>query len=231
MKRFIIVSGLVSAFVVAPAQAQEGRFYVGGFVGDRFGSGQTFRGANLAGDPRVIRTPTKDAVTGGITLGAIVGEGHWGRLRVEGELAASRNKLNRLVLNNVERQLLEGRKSVTTQMVNLAYDTPKIANLVRFSVGGGIGNGNIDYDIRYNVTATGPTINIPTSASGHLAYQAIAGVTVSVVPHLELVADARYLRIGAHDVERFNQSAGTLDSVLDTHFHSTAATVGFRYIL
>lgn len=210
---------------------QDKRFYVGGFIGDRFGSDQTFRGANLAGEPRVIETPTKGDVTGGIVIGAIAAQGEWGRARVEGEFSASRNSVERLILNGVRRELTEGRKSITTEMVNLVYDTPKIANLVRFSVGGGIGNASIDYDIRYNVSAAGPAINIPTSVSGHIAYQAIGGASISLGRRVELTTDVRYLRVSSHEIERFNATAGTLDSVLGARYHSLAATAGFRFYL
>ena len=241
MRNFTIVAaGLGAMLIAAPAFAQdapgqnpeqEKRVYVGGFVGDRFGSGQTFRGANLAGQPRVIETPTKDNVTGGIVVGMVAARGDWGRVRVEGELSASQNSVKRLVLNDVRRELLEGRKSLTTEMVNLVYDTPKVANLVRFSLGGGIGNGSIDYDIRYNVSAAGPAINIPTSVSGHIAYQAIGGAAISVGRRVELTTDVRYLGVTGHQVERFNATAGTLDSVLRTRYHSVSATVGFRFFL
>ncbi len=232
-----IAIGLGAILLAAPAFAQdEGttpdkRFYVGGFIGDRFGSKQTFRGANIAGEPRVIETPTKDHVTGGLLVGAIAGQGNWGRARVEGEITASQNSVKRLILNDVRRDLLEGRKSITTEMVNVIYDTPKLANLVRLSVGGGVGNGSIDYDIRYNVSAAGPAINIPTSVSGHLAWQGIAGASVSLGRRVELTTDVRYLRITGHQIERFNATAGTLDSVLSTRYHSIAATAGFRFYL
>ena len=225
------LAAALSAATASAAHADDGHFYVGGFVGDRFGNNEHFRGANLAGDPRVIQTPTKDGIFGGVTLGAVVARGKWGRARVEGEISASRNTVNRLILNDVQRQLLEGRKSTTTEMVNVVYDTPKLANLVRFSIGGGIGAAGIDYDVRYNVSAAGPTINIPTSVAGQIGYQAIGGMTVDVAPHLELTADVRYLTIAHHQIERFNQSMGTLDSVLNARYHSTAASIGFRYFL
>ncbi|MDF0487876.1 hypothetical protein PX554_07020 [Sphingomonas sp. H39-1-10] len=239
LKSTVIALGLASVFAVAPAFAQDGpdapqpekRFYVGGFLGDRFGSGQTFSGANITGQPRVIETPTKADVTGGVMIGAVAAQGDWGRVRVEGELSASQNSIKRLVLNNVRRELLEGRKAITSEMVNVMYDTPKIANLVRLSAGAGVGNASIDYDIRYNVSASGPAINIPTSVSGHLAWQAIGGASVALGRRVELTTDVRYLRVSEHQVERFNATAGTLDSVLGTRYHSLAATAGFRFYL
>jgi len=235
----LVALGFAGALAGAPAFAQDEQtapeankhFYAGAFLGDRFGSDQTFSGANITGQPRVIETPTKDHVTGGVMIGAVAAQGDWGRMRVEGELSASQNSIKRLVLNDVRRDLLEGRKSITSEMVNVIYDTPKIANLVRLSAGGGVGNASVDYDIRYNVSATGPAINIPTSVSGHLAWQAIGGASVALGRRLELTTDVRYLRVTEHQVERFNATAGTLDSVLGTRYHSLAATAGFRFYL
>jgi opacity protein-like surface antigen len=240
MRRMTLIAlGLVSVVAAAPAFAQDEqdapasdkRFYVGGFLGDRLGGDQTFSGSNIAGQPRVIDTPTKDHITGGLMIGVVAAQGDWGRMRVEGEVSASQNAIKRLVLNDVRRDLLEGRKSITSEMVNVMYDTPKLANLVRLSVGGGVGNASIDYDVRYNVSATGPAINIPTSVSGHLAWQAIGGASISLNRRVDLTTDVRYLRVSEHQVERFNATAGTLDSVLATRYHGVAATAGFRFYL
>lgn len=230
---------LAGALLAQPAFAQSstsgdedhGRFYIGGFVGARFGDDQTFRGATVAGDPRKIETTSDADVMGGVVLGAVAAQGDWGRARVEGELGASRNSLKRLKLNGTGRELLEGRTSITTTMVNLIYDTPKVGNLVRFSAGGGVGMAGVDYDIRYKVAAAGPAITIPTSASGHLAFQAIGGASIALGKRVELTADVRYLHVTGHQVERFNATAGTLDSVLQTRSHNLAATAGFRFFL
>lgn len=240
LKAFLFAMGLGASAgglsTMANAQAGEssdgGRtFYVGGIVGDRLGRDQTFRGANLANQPRVIEARLKDGVLGGLVLGAVAANEDWGRLRVETELSANRNSLKRLALNGTGRELLEGRRSITSELVNVVYDTPKLANLIRLSVGGGIGAAAVDYDIRYNVGPTGPAINIPTSVSGHLAWQAIGGASVAIGPRVELTSDVRYFRLTGHQVERFNATAGTLDSVLRTRHSSIAATAGFRFFI
>jgi opacity protein-like surface antigen len=229
-RHFYSLPALIAAATLsAPAQAEDGQLYGAIFVGDRLGSDQTFSGANLAGAPRVIESPTKDGVIGGAVLGVIAKEGSWGRLRAEGEIAASKNSVKRLILNDVERELLEGRKSATTVMANLVYDTPKLLDRVRFSVGGGFGVAAIDYNIRYNVSAAGPAILIPTNVSGRLGIQAIGGVSVDLTPRFALTADVRYLHVDAHQVERFNQTAGTLDSTLRAKYDSTSVTTGVRY--
>jgi opacity protein-like surface antigen len=239
--RSLMCNVLVScaAIMSTPAIAQErfgsegergaGSIYLGGFLGDRFGREQTLSGANVAGQPRVIDTSAKDGLTGGLVIGAVAAAGSWGRARVEAEFAASRNNLDALSLNGQQRALLEGRRSASTQMVNIIYDTPQIAGRLRLSVGGGVGHGAVDYDTRYLVAAAGPEINIPTSVSGNVAWQGIAGASFALGGGLELTTDVRYSRVGRHQVERFNATAGTLDSVLSTRYNNLAATAGFRY--
>ena len=225
----ILPALVLTTMAVSPAHAEDGKIYGAIFVGDRFGEDQTFSGETLSGQPRVIESPTKDGVIGGAVLGAIVKEARWGRIRAEAEIAASKNSVSRLILNGQERELLQGRKSVTTVMANLVYDTPKVLDRVRFSVGGGFGAASIDYNIQYNVAAAGPTILIPTNQSGRFALQAIGGVSVDVTERFALTADVRYLHVDTHQVERFNQTAGTLDSTLKAKYHSTAVTAGVRY--
>ena len=233
---FAIVTASV-LLIATPALAQDrstteptaGSLYLGGFLGDQFGRKQTLSGANPAGQPRAIETSAKDGLTGGLVIGAVAATGPWGRARVEVELAASRNKLNTLSLNGQRRALLEGNRTATTQIVNFIYDTQRIAERIRFSLGGGVGHGSIDYDTRYLVTANGPQINIPTSVSGKVAFQGIAGGSVVLGKALELTSDVRYSRVARHQVERFNATAGTLDSVLSTRYSNLVATAGFRY--
>lgn len=231
MKRALIFLPVLALMSVIPTQAsaKDANIYGGLFIGDRLGEGQTFEGANIAGAPRVIQTPTKDGLVGGAMIGVVVADANWGRIRTEAELSAGKNDIRRLTLNGVQRELLSGRKSVTTTMLNVAYDTPKIWDRIRFTVGGGAGAASIDYDIEYNVAAAGPRIQIPTNATGKLALQAIGGVSFEVAKNFELTADARYLHVGKHNVERYNFSTGTLDSVLRTDYDSTSITAGLRF--
>ena len=114
-------------------------------------------------------------------------------------------------------------------MLNIAYDTPRIFDRVRLTAGAGFGLAAIDYDIQYNVAAAGPAISISTNQSGRLAYQLIGGASVELTDGLELTGDVRYFEVGSHQVERFNLTTGTLDSVLGTKYRSTRVTAGIRY--
>lgn len=236
MKKFagsLLATALVFP-VVAHAQDegvhdQSGDVYVSIFVGDNLGRGQVFDGAAIGGAPRKIETPTKDGLIGGGAIGVIVADTGYGRVRAEAEFSASKNDITDLVLNDVPRDLVRGRKSVTAGMLNVAYDTPLIFDRVRFTAGAGLGLAAIDYDIQYNVAAAGPAISISTNQSGRLAYQLIGGASVSLTDRLELTGDVRYFKVGSHQIERFNLTAGTLDSVLNTSYRSTRLTAGVRY--
>ena len=137
----------------------------------------------------------------------------------------------------MRRGLIDGESQVTTQMVNIAYDTPRWGKL-RGMVGAGVGAASFDYDIQYDVGATpgapaggsiGPIINIPTSTSGRLAYQLMIGGQYELSPSWELTAELRYLWGDDHKIERFNQTTGALDSVLDAKYESSAVTFGARH--
>ncbi len=193
-----------------------GDIYVSVFVGDNLGRDQRFEGATVGGAARNIETPTKDGLIGGAAIGVIVSDSGIGRFRTEAEFSAGKNDIKELVLNDVPRDLVRGRKSVTAGMLNIAYDTPRIFDRVRLTAGAGFGLAAIDYDIQYNVAAAGPAISISTNQSGRLAYQLIGGASVELTDGLELTGDVRYFEVGSHQVVRFNLTTGTLDSVLGT---------------
>lgn len=229
MKVFFGAAAMAAAVLASTgARADDGRFYVSGFLGDNIGVTQKLNGQTAGGLVRNIEAPVQDDISGGVALGIVAKQGDWGRVRLEGEFTARDNNLDKLVLNGVRRQLLGGDTSVTAEMVNFAYDTPKYWNLVRFSVGGGVGIASVDYNINYLVTAAGPQIAIPSSITT-LGYQAIAGASLEVADGIELITDARYFGVADQKAERFNASAGTLDSVLTAKYASATVNVGLRY--
>lgn len=236
-KLFALALALGAGSCASTALADDGRFYVGGFAGVNLGEEQSFSGANLAGAPRRIDAPQDDGALAGLVVGFVASEGEWGRLRFEAELASRKNDVEKLTLNGVQRRLIDGETQVTTQMVNVAYDTPRWGKL-RGMIGAGVGAASFDYDIQYDVGGVpgapagapiGPIINIPTSASGRLAYQAMIGGQYELSPSWELTAELRYLWGDDHKVERFNQTTGALDSVLDATYESSAVTIGARH--
>lgn len=227
-KTAILGAALAATLGAGAAHAADTPFYAGGFAGASFDDQHLFKGATPTGAARRIETPVKDGAYAGLTLGAVVVDADWGRVRVEGELASRQNKVEKLVLNDVQRQLIEGAKTATTTMINVAYDTPKVFDRVRFSVGAGVGHASLDYDVRYMVTANGPFIAIPTSV-GVVGYQAMAGAQYDLTDRIELTTDVRYFEAGDHQVERFNHTTGALDSVLDADYSAVSVTAGARF--
>jgi hypothetical protein len=49
------------------------------------------------------------------------------------------------------------------------------------------------------------------------------------MPGIELTTDARYFGVADQKAERFNASAGSLDSVLTAKYASATVNMGLRY--
>jgi opacity protein-like surface antigen len=220
--------------LVTPAAAQDddssGGVYISGSVGVVTSDDQLINGATAAGAPRRIITDMDRGLAFALALGYATKDADWGRVRGELEFAKQKAELKALSLNAVDRALIgEPDKSVKTGMFNIYYDTPAFVGPVRAEFGAGIGKSKMDYNVRYNVTATGPAIQILTNPS-QSAYQLIAGLSGRVSSGLELFTQFRYLDVKDHKVERFNTTAGALDSVLDAEYSSKSISVGLRYV-
>jgi opacity protein-like surface antigen len=222
------------AFLASPASAQDGDssggVYVSGSAGLVLSDDQLINGFTAAGAPRRIVTDMDKGSAFALALGYATKDADWGRFRTELEFAKQKADLRALSLNAVDRALIgEPDKSVKTGMFNIYYDTPAFVGPVRAEFGAGIGKSKMDYNIRYNVTATGPAIQILTNPSQG-AYQLMAGLSGRVSGGLELFTQFRYLKVKDHKVERFNTTAGALDSVLDAEYSSKNVNIGLRYI-
>ena len=231
----ILASTIAALSVTAtPALAQDesatGGVYVSGSAGVVKSDDQFINGANAAGAPRRIITDMDKGSTVAIAIGYATKDANWGRVRGELEFAKQKADLDALSLNGVNRALIgKPDKSAKTGMLNVFYDTPAFLGPVRAEFGAGIGKSKMDYNIRYNVSATGPAIEIPTNpAQG--AYQLMAGLSGRVAGGLELFTQFRYLKIKDHKVERFNRTAGTLDSILAAEYSSKSFNFGLRYV-
>ena len=225
---------LALAANTSPALAQDestsGGIYVSGSAGIVKSDDQLINGANAAGMPRRIITDLDKGSAFAVALGYATKDASWGRVRGELEFSRQKADLDALSLNGVNRALIgEPDKSVKTGMLNVFYDTPAFIGPVRAEFGAGYGRSKIDYNVRYNVTATGPAIEIPTNPSQG-AYQLMAGFSGRISGGLELFTQFRYLKLKDHRVERFNRTAGTLDSTLDAEFSSKSFNFGVRYV-
>lgn len=221
---------LLTSPAIAQTMSETGGFYASGAVGAAFADDQLINGSTAAGAPRRIITDMRRGTTFALAAGYATKDAIWGRVRGELEFARQTADLEALSLNGVARAIGSGSgKRIDTGIVNVFYDTPAFIGPVRLEIGGGFGRSRIDYDLRYNVTATGPAIELPTNTSQG-AYQLIAGLSARVSGGLELFTQFRYLKVNGHKVERFNRTAGTLDSTLDAEYDSKAATAGLRYV-
>lgn len=231
----ISLAALVAAMGTAsPVFAQDdsatGGIYASGAVGIVKSDDQLINGANAAGMPRRIITDMDKGFAFALALGYATKDANWGRVRGELEFSRQKADLRALSLNGINRALIgEPDKVVKTGMLNVFYDTPAFIGPIRAELGAGIGRSKLDYNIRYNVTATGPAIEIPSDPSQG-AYQLMAGLSGRVSGGLELFTQFRYLKVNDHRVERFNRTAGTLDSTLDAEFSAKSFNVGVRYV-
>lgn len=224
-----VLAGLATP-VAAQDEASTGGVYVSALAGVVTSDDHRITGANAAGAPRRIVTTLDRGSAFAFALGYATKDADWGRVRGEAEFARQEAKLDALSLNEVGRALIgEPDKSVTTGMLNLYYDTPAFIGPVRAEFGAGLGTSKVNYNVRYNVTATGPSIEIPTATS-QFAYQVIAGLSGRISGGLELFTQFRLLEVKDHRVERFNRTAGVLDSTLDAEHGSKSVTFGARYI-
>lgn len=220
--------------IANPASAQtenrSGGIYVSALAGVVTPDEQRIVGANAAGAPRRIVTDMKSGTALGVAVGYATRDANWGRLRGELEFGQLTAELKALSLNEVDRALISTPdKEVTTNMVNIFYDTPTFFGPIRAEFGAGIGNSKINYNINYNVTATGPAIEIPTNSSQG-AQQFMVGLSGRVLDGLEVFARFTQLTLEDHKVERFNRTAGVLDSTLDAEYEAQTISIGARYV-
>ena len=235
----------VLAATLQAVHAGEHQAYVSGMIGINMPDDENFLGANAAGQGRDIQAQLDDGTQFGLSLGLMTKDYDWGRVRGEVEVAYRESDLEGLVLNAVSRTIIEGSGvDVTTAMVNLSYDTPKVLGSLRFSLGAGYGLASVTHDIRYlvaNAAAIGSIpgqlqIAIPNSETTD-AYQLIGGAEVELTPGISLIADVRYLEVGDTKGERYILNSiingvattnGTLDSILDADYSTVSLNAGLR---
>jgi opacity protein-like surface antigen len=228
----VLAAAIAISLPVVACAADEGGdsgFYISGAAGVTLEDDQLINGFNAAGAPRRIVTDMDRGKAFNGAFGYRFAENAWGRIRTEAEIGRNDAELDALSLNGINRALIGSPdKSLTTGMINVFYDTPTFLGPVRAEFGAGVGRGKLDYNVRYNVTATGPSIEIPTDAS-ETAYQYVAGLSGELTDGLELFAQWRYMKLKDHKVERFNRTAGVRDSVLDAEYSARSVMIGLRY--
>lgn len=226
----VALVGFVSPAAAQDESAANGGVYASGSVGIVKSDDQLINGFTAAGAPRRIVTDMDKGSNFALAIGYATQDANWGRVRGELEFAGQKAEVKALALNGINRALIgEPDKSVKTGMINVFYDTPTFLGPVRAEFGAGLGKSKVDYNVRYNVAATGPAIEIPTNASQG-AYQLMAGLSGRVTSGLEVFTQFRFLKVKDHKVERYNRTAGTLDSVLDAEYSAKSFNLGVRYV-
>jgi opacity protein-like surface antigen len=225
---------LLAASDPAHAQTPEHRFYASLHAGQDVQDDEAIRGFNVANLPRNNDLTFADGRVFAAALGINAFEGDWGRVRFDAELSHRESDVDTIFLNNVQQTIRQGSHVLmTAAMLNAYYDTPVYFDHVRFYAGVGAGIANIDHQVRYRITGgTAPSlanIAIPT-AEPAWSYQLVGGGEYILTPNWSLLADVRFVKFGNHQIERFNLTAGALDSVNDVaDKSSTSVTAGLRY--
>ncbi|NWG70767.1 MAG: outer membrane beta-barrel protein [Parvularculaceae bacterium] len=230
----------------AAASADDGGFYVGAFAGLHFPEDVQLNGFNAANQVRAIEARLDNGTVYGAAVGYAGRDHSFGRWRAEVETSFRSADLDGLALNGVDRTVLDGSEvSTVAALVNVAYDTPKFFDRLRFSAGAGFGLAVIDHEIRYlvaNAAAIGSIpgnlqIAIPSSEATY-AYQLLGGADFALTNRLSLTTEFRYVKQGDVDAERFILNSiingvattnGTLDSILESKHDFKALTFGLRY--
>ena len=228
----LLVSGLSTGNAIA--DERDKRFYGAIMVGSDSQKDENIEGQNGSGQIRDLDLSFDSGQFISVSFGVKAVEADWGRIRVEAELSQREGDMNELVLNGTERRFRPGSHvSLNSTMLNVFYDTPKLGFNTRAFVGAGFGQTSMDHEIRYLVER-------PASAGGNLgiaipssettsSYQLIGGLEWELNDSFSLLGDVRYLELGDSQVERFNVTAGALDSVLDADKSTTTVSAGIRY--
>jgi opacity protein-like surface antigen len=231
----IMLAGSAQAHAQASEQkTSDHRFYASLHAGQDVQDDESIRGANAANLPRNNDLTFTDGRVYAAALGVNASEGDWGRLRLDAELSQREADVETIRLNNVQHTIRQGSHVlITAAMLNGYYDTPVYWDHLRFYAGGGIGIATIDHQVRYQITGgaapSNAQIAIPTSEPTW-AYQLVGGGEYILSPNWSLLADVRYVTFGGHQIERFNLTAGALDSVNDVADKSSVSmTAGLRF--
>lgn len=224
---------LLGGFHEANAQTPEHRFYVSLHAGQDRQDDEKIRGANAAGLPRNNDLTFSDGRVYAAALGINAFEGDWGRVRFDAELSQREADVETIALNNVQQTIRQGSHVLmTAAMLNAYYDTPLYLDRVRFFAGAGVGIASIDHQVRYQITGganpSNAQIAIP-SAEPTWSWQLVGGAEYALTQNWSLLADVRWAEFGDTQIQRFNLTAGALDSVNDAEKSSVSITAGLRY--
>lgn len=234
MKKIQLLPAIFMA-AVSSAHATELKPYISVYGGADFGSKNDIYGHNPAGMVRDIDVKYKDAFIYGMAVGASIWQGRGGSVNLELEYTRRDLETESLSLNAVGRDLNGSRANslnIDAWMANIIFETPYFFDRMKYSMGAGVGQARMKYDVNYLVNNATPQtqINIK-STTDPLAYQFMAGLVYDVTDNVAAYSNVKYFAVKHHDVNRYklNNGAG-LESVLDSSFDSSwSVDLGLRY--
>jgi len=223
----ILLAGVCLALSFGPAA---GQVYISGFGGVNFQRDQNsvrVVDSDLAGVVDVDFDP--DFVAGG-AIGYAFEETPFGRFRVEIEGSYRQADVDGGGTLTGP-QAFGGDISAVAGLAMVYYDLSEVSEFVTPFIGAGVGVADIDSEITYAPLGGDP--GLPTVAIGggtetKLAWQAVAGFSVNLVPGIDFVLDGRFFATRDPDFEREIIATDARTGSFESEFEGWNVTGGFR---
>jgi len=219
MKLRLLAMATVAAVALStPALAGDG-WYLG--LGGGWDNQPGIRGTSVSA-PAIFnqKTNSNDSFIGAIAIGYKWADTGW---RLENELAFTQHDLS-IAGSPGFAAGATGGNQITSDMINLLYDFP-LSDTWKFTVGGGLGIGGARGALRVN----GTSFDIFRGANSAFQWQAIAGLSVTVAPDVDLFGEYRY-----RENETDHNFASSYTNITPIHvsaIQENVAMVGLRWFL
>ena len=208
--RMLAMATVAAAALSTPALAGEG-WYLGLGGGWDQQESVNYRSVPAPGLLN-FNSPTSDNFIGMVS----VGYGWGGGWRIENEVAYTSHEVGIAGRN--------GGTQVTSTMVNLAYDIP-LGDTWKFTLGGGVGIGNV----RTRIGVNGTAFDLVKGRTTAFQWQGIAGLAVSISPDVDLFGEYRYRSNETN--ANFNSSYLGVTPVHVDRVSENVAMFGLRWFL
>ena len=213
----------------ASAQTSDGDYYVSGFAGLAFQSGNsnTPVSGSLAtpinGNTSAIELDYQSGFTLGGTIGYKLPEGILSGLRLELEASYREGDVSDSIENT---DGFFGDTSSFGVLANVIYDFDFLeSNLFTPYIGVGVGLGGVESDVFINSTLDGDQFGGATRTQ--FLYQGIAGVSFPISEGFEFFVDGRYYSAG--DVEFDLVDAAGAETPFDSDYDIFSVQAGIRF--
>lgn len=224
--RAAVLIGLVGlAVMMAPAQAQDRGFYLGGDLGLVASSGMdlTFTPGGAVGTDGTLDTTHKRGVSGSVLAGYDFG---WVRVEAEAshlgaDIDEARSDWSHAGGLVVGSQSVEGDVRARSALLNVIVDFDRDDGY-SFFVGGGVGRSKLKVS-GMALQQGGSVLLDDEDGDSRSSWQAIAGVRKSMSDHLELHVRYRYL--DTDDVEMTGLAGRAVSGQMTSH----SVSVGLAY--